>query len=213
MKLKHTLIAGAGLLAFAATGQAAVTLTGRNFTTPTSGVALVDSGNNLLAAGSGSWTAGTFAAGFNFNVTATQVIAGFNAVTTTAGIGTPFAGTFNNSVTYDGGTTATPASVVGQAVYILVGNGLTLATSTQIAVFTTGGVFIGGDAIGNGGFTADAETVGKVVYGQTGGAPNTQPNGAFNLTNSVRLISAPVPEPSTMMLGAIGALGLLRRRR
>lgn len=192
--------------------EAAITLAARNFTGPSVGVALVDGSGALLPAGSAFWQAGTFSSGFDFNRSASEVLAGFTSVSSIGGLG-PFSGVFNNTTTFDGGNTGAPGPFTGQDVYIVVGNAADIASSTLIAVFNPGTTFIAGDIFGNGAQTADAELTSKVIYGIVGGAPAAQPNPAFSFTSSVQLSAVPIPEPSVALLGALGMLGLIRRRR
>lgn len=99
--------------------------------------------------------------------------------------------------------------LIGRALYVFVGNGPTLATSTawalkQVAVIqddvTPEVTYLanpkGGAApvIGTiGSFTGNASGIGQSTY------------------TTLKLVA--IPEPSVALLGALGALGLLRRRR
>lgn len=110
-----------------------------------------------------------------------------------------------------------PGANLGKTLYTFVGNGTTIQNSTQILVYRHN------ETIGLDTPLPDsnnlAPTGGTLLAGSTG--PNTTydsrpvngPNGNQNLSAGTLVLSIVVPEPSTMMLGAIGALGLLRRRR
>ena len=97
----------------------------------------------------------------------------------------------------------------GRNIYLAVGfGGTSLATSTEMFIYrfdTTFGTVDSGLPIalvlGNG-------NIGTTLLGTESGSPETVASGRFRTT----AITA-VPEPSAALLGAIGALGLLRRRR
>lgn len=138
--------------------------------------------------------------------------------------GTNLAGFYSASA-----TVTNPTAFAGQALYTLVGNGATLATSTQV------GVFIHNDAadliksVDN----ATSPASYSLTYGteQAASATNRQiVRGTFDPlivnsdkytfaigANSFTVNNSPlltiVPETSTSLLGALGALVLLRRRR
>lgn len=113
------------------------------------------------------------------------------------------------------------ASVVGPAInngspllglpmYVFVGNGATLATSTAYALARV--AFIASDEpLAQ---TYVANPAGAVVLGDIGSLSSfTGSVTGGSATYSTLRLAVPVPEPSAALLGAIGALGLLRRRR
>jgi len=63
-----------------------------------------------------------------------------------------------------------------------------------------------------------ASTIGTVTqvlgtYNAAGAGSPTGPNGAYGSGGNIVLNNSAIPEPSAALLGALGALGLLRRRR
>jgi hypothetical protein len=97
----------------------------------------------------------------------------------------------------------------GRNIYLLVGfGGTNLATSTELFIYsfnTTFGVANSGTPIN---LTLGNGNIGTTLFGTEVGNPETAGSGRFR---SAAL--APVPEPSAALLGMLGALGLLRRRR
>ncbi|MEI6604549.1 MAG: hypothetical protein WCP35_04515 [Verrucomicrobiota bacterium] len=111
--------------------------------------------------------------------------------------------------TFSANVDPTGGAFSGKNIYLLVGfGGTNLATSNQMFVYkfdTTFGTADSGTPIslilGNG-------NIGTTLLGAENGSPETVSSGRF--------AAAPitsVPETSTALLGALGALGLLRRRR
>jgi hypothetical protein len=211
------------LLAFAGLSQAAVTF---NFATHTgsangpnglpivnnAGAAVLNSSNSVFA------SIGYFLPGVNLT-SPLDVLAKFVPLDNSPL--TPIIAPTNrdgliNGPDYSSAGNVYPAGFQGQTAYILVGNNSVLANSTAIALFTgldTGGAttFLAPDGLGNRvqSFSLTSD-VGRVVLG-TVRAVTTQPVAGNTFANGVSMV--PVPEPSAALLGAIGALGLLRRRR
>lgn len=216
MKTKlYTLLA---VVAFPLIGQGAITVNIANFDAgagqPFPGVAIVDGSNDLLATSGYGYTVASFAPGFDFNTTASDVLSGAVRADGAGISGGSFAGALNLPTTYNGGTAGAPTGIVGQLLYVIVGNNTTdLFASTEIAVFSTPSTFLGGDVAGNGSVQVPLFEVSQVEFGNRGGAPNSQPNAAIGFDTSVGLAALQVPEPSIALLGAFGLLGLIRRRR
>ena len=80
---------------------------------------------------------------------------------------------------------------------------------TGIGAYTGANVPTSGSVTFNPGFAGDGLLVGTSVFAAAVVGPPAQPVSGFQLAPAV----APVPEPSAALLGALGALGLLRRRR
>jgi hypothetical protein len=102
--------------------------------------------------------------------------------------------------------------LVGMTVYALIGNGATIATSTQVAVWKSitnpsGNIFVADNPTGGPSDVAVFASTGSLIIG------NVQANfdGGLGPQNAFRLEA--IPEPSTLLLASLGVLGLLRRRR
>lgn len=100
------------------------------------------------------------------------------------------------------------AAFNGKNIYLLVGfGGTNLATSTEMFIYKFGTTF-GTEDSGIPITMTLSSSAGQTLLGTEVGNPSTTASGRYNAA----LITA-VPEPSAALLGAIGALGLLRRRR
>ena len=123
---------------------------------------------------------------------------------------TPRNGLFSGQI-YFNAANALPAGAVGQNAWVLIGdNGTDISQSTHIAAYTFG-LFGTVDAV-NGltqSFPLTSASVPIIGLERT---VTTQPIAGNTYANGVELVSV-VPEPSTALLGALGVLGLLRRRR
>lgn len=223
MKMKA--ITALATLALASLSQAAVTF---NFATHTgsangpnglpivdnSGAAVLNSANSVFA------SIGYFQAGINLS-DPLDVLAKF--VPLDASPLTPILAPTNrngliNGADYNSAGNVYPAGFQGQTAYILITNNSVVASATALALFTgvdtnTATTFLAPDGLGNRvqsfNLTSD---VGRVVLG-TVRAVTTQPVAGNTFVNGVSMIPTAIPEPSAALLGAIGALGLLRRRR
>jgi hypothetical protein len=148
---------------------------------------------------------------------------------TVSAVGYPRNGLISGNDYSDAGTVL-PANYVanfqGKTAVVLIGNNANLSLSTAIAAFSFNGVFGTPDGLGNlsqsfnlqsGTLTgatsvnayANTALVGTIV--NIAGQPVTATGANNSFTKGIQL--APIPETSTSLLGAIGALALLRRRR
>ena len=109
-----------------------------------------------------------------------------------------------------GGRVGAASSFLGQNAYTIVGNGADIASSTQFVIYKHEDVFTDDSA-------AAIDVQFRSELGETGGTylfggPNgTITIGEFEFA-AVNMAVA-VPEASSVLFGALGALGLLRRRR
>ncbi len=108
--------------------------------------------------------------------------------------------------------TVAGSAFANKNMYILVGNGLTFGASTEFLVLKSTAQFLASDDPTLPNVTVRFTTTNtSVVFGNTGGDVKT--TNADSSVNASWQTAAPVPETSTSLLGAIGALALLRRRR
>jgi hypothetical protein len=117
-------------------------------------------------------------------------------------------GYFESSV-YDAGTITSPSTLISLPIYLFAGNNSTLATSTAFALLQVGTIaddqpfpqtYVAG--LDGGVLVANIGVEGSYT------GPTVVTTGTFT---TIQL--AAIPEPSSAMLGALGALALLRRRR
>lgn len=117
-----------------------------------------------------------------------------------------------NGADYTSATNVYPAGFQGKTAVVLIGNNSNLSASTAIALFTFG-AFAAPDGLGNNvqSFALTATTVPTIG---TVTPLTAQPVSGNAFVNGVALVPlVAVPETSTSLLGALGALALLRRRR
>lgn len=197
-------IAMASLPSFAATTITVASLGARSL--------LVTGANGAVYSG-GSWGVGVFNPGTDFSGSAASILAAFNQAGNTAAFSS-FAGVFGAAggpvVTANLPTTAT-GPFVGNPMFVIVGNAATLTASTDFIV-SNSGVNFAAEVEGVGGTTSALFKDGTILRGITttvsgGAGPTASQNGQPGVTFGV------IPEPSAALLGALGALGLLRRRR
>lgn len=94
-----------------------------------------------------------------------------------------------------------PSQFNSKPLYFIIGNGATLATSTQFGIFK----LTAGTA-----FPANVVPAGSTNALIPNGTAITALEGAGSVNGNTFVL---VPEPSTALLGLLGAVGLLRRRR
>lgn len=108
--------------------------------------------------------------------------------------------------------TVTGTPFAGKNMFLFAGNGTTLANSTEFLVFRSNNTFNAADDA-----TPTATTLtfrpalGTTLWGTT--LTDVKTASTDGSVTAGWQMAAPVPETSTSLLGAIGALALLRRRR
>lgn len=97
-------------------------------------------------------------------------------------------------------------------IYFVAGNGTTLAGSDQFVVFKSNSLFLAAqDDVATAQNITFRPDQGETLFGSV--VPNVQTTNSDTSTTAGWEMAIPIPEPSTALLGLIGALGLLRRRR
>lgn len=174
-------------------------------------VPILDNTGAPIALGSGFVSAGTFATvpGSIDEVRSfTPFGDGNTAFSNSIGVGGFFDG--NRSAPIPAGTTDAP---VNQSVYLVIGDGADLASSTDFAVFDPGLVFGTENAVGAGALDiiidSDSLTADSLVYGTI--VNNVDTGIGVIFTEGIQI--GAVPEPSTSLLAALAGLALVARRR
>ncbi|MDA7892474.1 PEP-CTERM sorting domain-containing protein [Akkermansiaceae bacterium] len=177
-------------------------------------VPILDNTGTPIALGSGYVAAGTFSElpGGIDDVKANFNPFGDGNTAFSNGIGVPgfFDGT--RSAAIPQGTVDAP---VGQNVYLVIGDGSTLADSTDFVVFDPNLVFGTENAVGAGGLdiniNSDAVTPESVLWGTI--LTDVDTGLGVTFTEGLQIGGAVVPEPSTSLLAALAGLALVARRR
>jgi len=199
------------LIALASGGlsQAAVVITASTYTGPTVGIALLGDTAAPLTSGNRCWSVGWYPVGFNFaTATPATILSNFTYFGAAAQV-TNWQGNVGISSNISMTLPANDTTYTGKVIYTLVGNATTLAAATEFAVLTNNTTFPVVDGAGNGSGAIATLTSASVKYGTVLSQGNfTEPSG-MTFASGVQL----VPEPSAALLGALGVLGLLRRRR
>ena len=221
--MKNKLIALLALVAFTSGSQAAVTFTIAGNTGTANGpngLPVVDSTGSAILNSTNSVfiSIGYLTAGGDS--TAASVLSRFVPVDSSPVTPTTGRNGIFNANDYSNAANVYPVGFQGKTAVMLIGNNSTVANSTAIAAFTFG-VFAApnpttGANVQTFALTSSSSPLVGIITpmasNTTGGAG--QPSATSLYTNGVQLVSiVPIPETSTSLLGAIGALALLRRRR
>mgnify|MGYP001433698652 FL=1 len=178
-------------------------------------VPVLDNTGAPIALGSGYVAAGTFTAVPGSADDIRSLFAAFGdgntAFSNSIGVGGFFDG--NRSAPIPAGTTDVP---VGASVFLVIGDGSDLASSTDFAVYDPGLVFGTENAVGAGALDiiidSDALTADSLVYGTI--ATNVDLGIGVTFDEGIQLgEGAVIPEPSTSLLAALAGLALAARRR
>ena len=212
------------LLSVAATvcANAAVTVNIKNYNNFSAGIPVLGASDGLPVS-SGCIATGFLLTGggsYDFSTsTPTSIKADFTQFSVSNTLYDLGGGNFASGM-FSGTQTANPAlapgdtTFTGKSIYTIFGNGTTLANSTALAVYKSGATFPVVNGSGNGATsTNNTYTAATVVFGTlvtlTPATEPGGPSGGITFAQGVQLI----PEPSAALLGALGVLGLLRRRR
>jgi hypothetical protein len=213
MKSKIAILSS--LLALASVSSGAI-YNINNVVNGTSDTVYADSSNSLLTGT--IVTIGVFPSGFSLGTSLTDKATLLSNYTTlssglTGGTSSSLGGNPAGYAEYDPDDQAsilTGNPLLGRSLYSFMGNAATLAASTQFSLVLLGSI---NEDLPNefsyssnpGGLTPVIGTLGTFA-GDLGGGP-----GNFTTLKTASLVA--VPESSAAILGAVGALGLLRRRR
>jgi hypothetical protein len=217
-------VSSAFLLALGA-ANGAVTFTVANYTGTSfgpNGVPIVNAAGEAVVVGTVYASIGYFSSVplTGAVVSASTVLTGFHPVDS-LGVPQNFNGLFNGQ-DYSSSTNAYPVGFQGQQGYLVVGNNQNILASTEISVYTLGTFFPAPAADNTAayaiGLTSTSST--GLRFGSPGavtadGQPRIDTIPANNYVTGVQLLPSGewIPEPSAALLGALGALSLLRRRR
>ena len=191
-----------------ATASGIRTIEGLTFRGETTAGAELGGTNGGLSAGPGTIAFGIFTTTIDQSTTDFSTFVPFgNILTFAAG------GAFGNRSVFSlpQNVTVAGSQFAGQNIILFAGNGTTFANSDQGLVVDTGIAF---NSVSDGSPTPTTFTVrpsnSTVLFGSV--VPNVfTTNTDTSVTEGWQM--APIPEPSAALLGALGALGLLRRRR
>ncbi len=198
----------------------AATYTAGNNTLGFDANGVTDNAGNLLSGIGGSAAIGFFSsdAAVTSATSAADLLDGdWNAFgSSEANFVTPSIPTnFNGLFEAQGSEVANLANFTGENIYVVLGKGASLATSTEFIVYKFNTLF--GDAADepiNVGLTLDADTISlpNLLVGSIGSAQTVSSLDSVAQV-TFRMEALPVPEPSSTALLGLGCLGLIIRRR
>ena len=218
MKIKT--YASAILLCFASIANGAI-YTFNNVALGPGDTLYADSNNNYA---SGTvLTVGTFTIGFdvagnlldqaallsNYN-SVSQVTIGSTSETLEGQGGTTLFPGYTEYAPVNGADILPPNGLIGQTLYAFVGNNSSLALSTAFSLFVVA-PSIFDDTTGENEYVINPGNCGTILIGEldTSSVDAGAGAGVYNTLKTVAI----VPEPSSMLLGLLGAVCMLRRKR
>ena len=210
MKSKLIMTLTASVMFLGGVAQGAITVIVKDFTSGSAGIPIVTAagaavGLNTIYAQAGIFTTlPTWASD-----SASTVLSNFTSITANAITNATYTGAFTGTLTNVLAAYATGFS--GADAYMVVGNNATLANSTAIAVYHLAGQVFTPTVGGIASVTIAGTVAANWVYGKPVAVTTQSTVPTASYANGIQLTS--VPEPSAALLGALGALGLLRRRR
>ena len=217
--IQSLLFGAVATIACLGNADAAVTINFANYTgsgNGPNGIPVVDAAGACILNSSNSlyFSLGYLTAGGDN--TASSVLARFNPIDLVPQVpsvlsqGNP-RNSLVNGTDFSNATNALPSGFSGMNAVVMIGNNVEISKSTAIAMFNLGTAFGTPDPVA--GLVQNfALTSASVPVVGTLRSVTTQPLAQTN-TFAQGVMLAPIPETSTALLGALGALGLLRRRR
>ena len=209
--MKYKVVILSLLSAFSCANAATITLGG--VFSGTSGLTAKTASGDVLSAGGyyiavGSYTiVPTIEADFS-NLNASVDLMNLFATGTSPTAAGNTQGTITGSFVGNGGADATIFN--GKQIYIVIGNGATRAGSTDFAIFTSAANTLFPADVTQGSAAASV-TLSSITNSVV--LPNAGSEDAAGTARDQIVMVSQIPEPSAALLGALGALGLLRRRR
>jgi hypothetical protein len=203
----YLLSAGSG-----STGSGITDLADRAFRNSTAAGDAFTGTNGGTSAGPGVLAVGVFSTDGLANLSSASLIAAFAQYGNTSTFAS--AGTSGNRGLFSFTTPAiavTGSEFVGDNMYLFAGNGTSFANSTQFLVLKNTRLFLAADDASPTAIAISFAAGSTLLFGANEANVFTTSSDAS--TTAGWSMVAPVPEPSAALLGAIGALGLLRRRR
>lgn len=170
--------------------------------------------NGGTSAGPGVVGIGIFSTETLSSFTGSQLIASFTLFGTTGAFSAsgPTGARGQFSLGEPAITIAGNSTFSGKNMFLFVGNGATYQTSSQFLVLKNTKTFdIADDAVPTGVTVTFTDTNSTRLFGSA--LADLRTTSTDTTTNPGFAAIAPVPEPSVALVGAIGALSLLRRRR
>ena len=206
------------LIATTAVSYGYTTATDNLLTADPSETPVLDNTGSVIALGAGSVAVGYFGSFTDGEVTGASdfaaLLADFQQFGTSSASG--FQNLFNAagffSLSTDASIPEGGNAFTGNNVYTVIGDAATLAGSSFLAVWKGSAVFTQENAVGLGSVsTSVTPGSGSLLLGSDGGAINVGVGPTF--TNSIQLAAAVVPEPSSMFLLGLVAIGFMARRK